>query len=229
MTTLHDALSRLEAVLGDVTHYVKGLPDDERQALEEDGADEIGGALDTQRSDVEDGGDVDDSRDELEAALLALLLLAAKRGLRVGRDDLDALGVEVDPDGLDGDAETWARETAPQRAEMVNETSRERVAAAVAAGLTGDALDAALTSIFGPDRATLIAVTEVTVALVAGLMLAYLAGDVKRVRWVVTHDERLCSVCAPLDGKTALIGEGFDGIDAPPAHPRCRCTLEPVK
>lgn len=228
MTALKNALSHLEVVLGDVTHYVKGLPDEDRQALEEDGADEIGGALDAQRADVADGGSVEDSRDELEAALLALLLLAVKRGTESGVEDLADLDIDIDADPLTEASADWARKTAPKRAALINDTSRDRVAAALEAGLTGDALGAALDSIFGSDRALLIAVTEVTVALVAGLMLAYEAGEVKRVRWVTAADESVCPICAPLDGKTALVGEGFDGIAAPPAHPRCRCTLEPV-
>lgn len=227
-TDLAIALARLELVLGNVTHYVKSLPDDERLALEEEGADQVLGALEAQRSDAEGGGDVDDSRDELLAALLWLLRRAAKQGTVTGRADLDALGVDVDADPLAEAADKWAEEYAPTTVKGINDTSRERVAAAVEAGLTGDALGAALSIIFGPERATLIAVTEVTVAIVAGLMLAYGAGDVKRVRWVTAEDEAVCPICEPLDGKTALIGEGFDGIDNPPAHPRCRCTLEPV-
>lgn len=49
--------------------------------------------------------------------------------------------------------------------------------------------------------------------------------------WVTTADDRLCSICAGMDGQTvALEGEQFVGAargftaDLPPIHPKCRCT-----
>lgn len=67
--------------------------------------------------------------------------------------------------------------------------------------------------------------------------------------WVVTYDNRLCEMCAPMDGKRVLIRGQFRsderGILAkdrkalptskqvttrtPPLHPHCRCTLRLVK
>jgi len=44
--------------------------------------------------------------------------------------------------------------------------------------------------------------------------------------WIVARDERLCTVCRPLDRTRApLLGGAFEGgLTGPPAHPRCRCT-----
>lgn len=44
--------------------------------------------------------------------------------------------------------------------------------------------------------------------------------------WIVARDERLCTVCRPLDRTRApLLGGAFEGgLIGPPAHPRCRCT-----
>ena len=45
-------------------------------------------------------------------------------------------------------------------------------------------------------------------------------------RWDSTADGRRCAQCRYLDGKLAPIGGLFpDGIDAPPAHPNCRCIV----
>lgn len=61
-------------------------------------------------------------------------------------------------------------------------------------------------------------------------------------RWLVTPDDRLCSRCAPMQGKTVQLGYLFreteNGVlpskrtpvagatvQSPPLHPRCRCTL----
>lgn len=48
--------------------------------------------------------------------------------------------------------------------------------------------------------------------------------NVKRV-WIVTPDDKLCPICAPLEGQLAGLHETFSGgFMTPPAHPRCRCT-----
>lgn len=55
-----------------------------------------------------------------------------------------------------------------------------------------------------------------------------LSGD-ENVVWIVTPDDRLCDTCAPMDGQVVRRGETFttgdgDSVDAPPAHPMCRCS-----
>jgi hypothetical protein len=66
-----------------------------------------------------------------------------------------------------------------------------------------------------------------------------------RQRWLVTHDDRLCPRCAPMQGKTVQLGYLFretesgvlpssrvpvagDTVESPPLHPRCRCVLVAV-
>lgn len=55
--------------------------------------------------------------------------------------------------------------------------------------------------------------------------------DQDRRRWVVTPDERLCEVCAPMRRATApLAADTWTKVDGTvvtlplPAHPNCRCT-----
>lgn len=56
--------------------------------------------------------------------------------------------------------------------------------------------------------------------------------------WSVTHDDRACALCLKLDGKKRTSGPvgpddrptlrdagTFGGVDHPPLHPRCRCTV----
>ena len=44
-------------------------------------------------------------------------------------------------------------------------------------------------------------------------------------RWVITPDERLCPLCSPVENETVPLEDSFsNGLDAPPRHPRCRCT-----
>lgn len=56
--------------------------------------------------------------------------------------------------------------------------------------------------------------------------------DAKR-EWIITPDERLCDICAPMEGQAVGLNEPFqtgDGeyVMTPPIHPACRCTLSMV-
>jgi hypothetical protein len=48
--------------------------------------------------------------------------------------------------------------------------------------------------------------------------------------WITTPDELLCPICEPMEGQEAATDAKFsstysgEAFDAPPAHPRCRCT-----
>mgnify|MGYP001557962905 CR=1 FL=1 len=48
---------------------------------------------------------------------------------------------------------------------------------------------------------------------------------VKAWEWLTARDDRVCPICAPLDGRTWPLGQG----ERPPRHPRCRCTSIPVR
>lgn len=55
----------------------------------------------------------------------------------------------------------------------------------------------------------------------------HLTGREQRT-WIVTPDERLCQVCAPMSGQLVGLHEPFRTptgqlVIGPPAHPRCRC------
>ncbi len=80
-------------------------------------------------------------------------------------------------------------------------------------------------------RAVMIARTEVMRALNAGqdagwahAQQAGLLGPSARRVWMT--NPKACKACDALHGKTAPVGEPFDGgIRRPPRHPSCRCTL----
>lgn len=87
-------------------------------------------------------------------------------------------------------------------------------------------------------RAETIARTEVIRASAAGQVAAWqesinagrLSPRAQKI-WIVTDDDRLCPICAPLDGATAPVASGgkfstrIGKVDAPPVHPRCRCAI----
>lgn len=51
--------------------------------------------------------------------------------------------------------------------------------------------------------------------------------------WTVVDDDRLCDLCAPLDGQTAPVGGTFDTdigpVSGPPLHAYCRCVTQPQR
>lgn len=53
--------------------------------------------------------------------------------------------------------------------------------------------------------------------------------DLARKEWVVTPDDRLCELCAPMAGVTVKLNEPFPTVNgllqAPPLHVMCRCTI----
>jgi len=82
-------------------------------------------------------------------------------------------------------------------------------------------LVARLSRWFGPQRAEMIATTEVTRASVRGEMAA--VEDLRRdgyefvTIWQTNNDELVCPICGPKHGKPITDGE------YPPAHVNCRC------
>lgn len=85
------------------------------------------------------------------------------------------------------------------------------------------------------ERARNIARTETLSALNRGTLESWrqakreglLSKDAQK-EWIVTLDELLCPICAPLDGQTVLVSKPFQTVVGermnPPAHPSCRCT-----
>lgn len=83
---------------------------------------------------------------------------------------------------------------------------------------------------FGTDRAWRIAVTETTRIYAEANQI--FANELARQypdfnvikRWYTNADDRVCPICAPLNGKEVRQDEEFDtGIPNPPAHVNCRC------
>jgi len=83
-------------------------------------------------------------------------------------------------------------------------------------------------------RAERIANTELSFAFNKGqhtvneeARAAGIYGDnVEIYEWMTAEDERVCVLCAPLDGVRVVAGENFPGGAevTPPRHPWCRCT-----
>ena len=129
----------------------------------------------------------------------------------------------------------WARIWTGHLIKGVEEITRSQVAmfvqSYVTEGWTIGQLTDAIGTVFGPDRALRIAVTEVTRAYAAAeyevATEMALLGLPMLVIWETAADEHVCAICDERDGKAEGDGwsrEGKYGVE-PPAHPNCRCRI----
>lgn len=143
-----------------------------------------------------------------------------------------AIGVPADVALVNQAALAWAREYSFGLVTNLNATTQSVVRQAVAQfvatpGMTRGQLVDLLRPAFGPARAEMIAVTEVTRAVSEGQNIYQRimrdAGiEMERV-WRTNNDDRVCPVCGPLNSKSE--DDWRDSLpDGPPAHVRCRCT-----
>jgi len=145
-----------------------------------------------------------------------------------------AVGVYPDVAAVNAAALAWASSYTYDLVTGLMETTRKVVSDAIRAflstpGMTVKDLEDMLAPAFGPVRAEMIAITEVTRAMAqATLIYQQLLKEwgLEMVRvWHTSNDEHVCPICEPNNGKP----EGAWTVpDGPPAHPRCRCwtTLE---
>lgn len=112
----------------------------------------------------------------------------------------------------------------------ITETTRIQTQKAMSdwiqSGAPLDALSQALEPIYGEKRAERIAVTEATRVFSQANMEAWEStGIIDETVWMTAQDDLVCPICGELNGTHVGIGD----IDAaPPAHPNCRCWLQPV-
>jgi len=87
------------------------------------------------------------------------------------------------------------------------------------------------------NRTQMIARTEILRASNLGSLAVYEANQdvLKGWEWITAMDDRVCVICAPLDGEVFNFNnERVDGGSVgdaqvpPPAHPQCRCSTLPV-
>lgn len=145
-------------------------------------------------------------------------------------------------DRTDPKAVKWIEEHGGDLINGITDETRSQVQALVEQAFTEGVevsdLAEQISGVIGGDdaRAELIARTETMAASNEGQQEAWsqavddglLTGNEKQ-EWITTPDDRLCPICAPLDGEQVGLNEYFDvdgeQLDGPPAHPNCRCTV----
>lgn len=68
-----------------------------------------------------------------------------------------------------------------------------------------------------------VAVTELSKTYNGATRMRYEEFGVRHAEWLTAHDERVCEICGPLDGKRFTL-EKLQREGWPPRHPNCRCT-----
>jgi hypothetical protein len=193
---------------------------------------------------------------ELNSKEIAVLLpFVEKVSLESAKRLLDEIPIGVDWALVNQDAADWARSYSTFLAGQIDQTSRGAVATSIRnsvasffeEGLTIGELeerlkrDPALAKLFtrdvrdrlgriyGPTRAEMISVTEVTRAAAQGELavaerLRLQGIDMLKI-WQTNKDDVVCTtICEPLQGKDEEIWRSV-AFEGPPAHPRCRCWL----
>lgn len=141
------------------------------------------------------------------------------------------MGVAYDITLVNIAALRWANLYSYELIKGINATTQKLVSEAISQfiatpGMTIGDIERMLERSFGPVRAEMIAVTETTRAYSQGTtvlqdLLRQSGVDMVRA-WKTGADEKVCPVCAPLEGKTE--DEWPDDLkDGPPAHVKCRC------
>lgn len=172
---------------------------------------------------------VDENSDELEAAIVALLLASLAIGIRSGQAQLAPAAIGVDVGEVTVSGLEMARQRARQALMVINATTRRGIADAVRewlrqAGRDIRALRDEVAALFSRQRAEAIAQTEGTFGFREGVAAVALAIGVTQLEWYTMQDERVCPICAPMHGKRRSVNGRYEsGMSGPPAHPYCRC------
>ena len=171
--------------------------------------------------------------EEIEALILKLLLGFIMSGTTLMLGDLPDI---VDLDSTLAKTIEWVQAYGYNLIRGINETTMKGVRKALdlfvsTPGMTIGDVIAAMP--FGPARAQMIAVTEITRAYAEGqlrvaeqLMEDY--PDLRVVKtWYTNNDGLVCPICNQMNEVTILADRSFPplGFNAPPAHPNCRCWI----
>lgn len=180
--------------------------------------------------------------EQLRGMLLPILEQAAKDGAAGALSNVEGTdGINVDWSLVNENAVAWAKNYAAQLVTKINGTTRQLLAEAISQhlntpGATLADLQAKIQDTMKANdiRARMIAQTEITRAYASGNLETWKAsGAIEQKRWRTNNDHVVCDQCEPLNGKVVGIGEQFETdngerLDAPPAHPGCRCWITPV-
>lgn len=115
------------------------------------------------------------------------------------------------------------------KAEMAD-TLEQGLMDAVTRGLSKDKIVDSMLSIVGNDRykAERIVRTELTHIQNQACLDTYKKAGVEYYEFLAAMDDRTSEECEELNGERFRLDEACTGVNFPPIHPNCRCTIIPV-
>lgn len=191
---------------------------------------------------------------ELVAIMQPYLETAGVEGVDVGVGQVQMTDAKRHQTAAEQDAEDYAAERSAELAGMGRDAEgnlvdnpdphwpltdvmkrdlEESVTQAILEGWTAEQLAAVIEASYSlsPERATVIANTELTNAQSAGTYSLWRqSGVVTLVQWVTSPDHTVDDDCDDYEAQGVVpLGHEFDvGLFSPRAHPNCRCSLEVV-
>ena len=177
-----------------------------------------------------------DADPQMAAALAKLLLVPYALGINTAIDQLP--GVEVNFDIGNPRATRWLAQRSADLIRGMNATTKDKLRAALAAG---DAAGESRNQIAQRIRDTFAGMTEYRSRLIAQtesinaysqaslatMQQAARDGQPLEKQWLAATDA--CPLCKPLDNEQIPLDSTFDGgIQGPPRHPACRCSIRSV-
>lgn len=149
--------------------------------------------------------------------------------LEAGARLMTTLGVSIDDSIINRAAMEWARTYSYELVRGMNDRRQRDLQNLFGSffeqPMSNEELQRYLVREFGPVRAEMIGITEVTRAISEGekRVVDTLQGQgVGLVAvWQTMEDERVCPICGPRNDQA----QGTNWINLPPAHPRCRCLV----
>jgi 8-oxo-dGTP pyrophosphatase MutT (NUDIX family) len=177
-----------------------------------------------------------DDWDGLTRMIAPGLSEAAGEGVLQGFSDLDVQDDEAfslaNADAVEY-ASSHATELIDQLEQSTRNGLRDLIETALVDGWTPAQLQDAIVSsrLFSPDRADLIARTELALANTQGNLAAWRrSGVVRGKQWLMSNDHDQDDICdRNSEAGVIALDESFpDGSDGPPAHPGCQCVCVPV-
>jgi len=177
--------------------------------------------------------DIEQEIETESAAALLLIMLAADEVTsgRILRKGVPTTGVDA------GTLAAYGRTAGDKAQVLAQQTTRSKLdgllqAEVGAAQPDKPSVDTQIKTLFKPDKAQDAAVTSTTDSISDGQLgsrdrVQRQQGIEVKLKWITEKDDRVCPICRPLHGTFEPVWSqtSFDG---PPAHPRCRCHLEPT-
>jgi len=144
------------------------------------------------------------------------------------------LGIEGSFDVTNPRVVKWIKERCGMLIKSISDTTRDKLRKTLSEGVANGesipSLASRVSAVYDEakgSRAKKIARTETIAASNQGALQAYdQSGVVEKKEWYCAIDERTCEICSAMHKEVVDLHKNFSGgVDAPPAHPNCRCVI----